>query len=83
MSRCDDQGSILVVTPYGHRSIPWAHLEELERLQQNLRDSVLLLSRLATDIGQRTDLDEAISSLGFDRDELEEELNTELTAGRE
>lgn len=48
-----------------------------------LHDGVLLLSRLATESGQRTGLDDAISSLGFDREELEAELRADLAAGRE
>ena len=84
--RSAEQGEDLIVERHGKAVaaiISTAHLEELERLQQDLRDSVLLLSRLATDSGERTDLDEAISSLGFDRDELEEELKADLAAGRE
>jgi len=36
-----------------------------------------------TDTGRRTDLDTAISSLGFDRSELEAELAADRAAGRE
>ncbi|WP_043056906.1 hypothetical protein [Enteractinococcus helveticum] len=50
---------------------------------EDLHDGILLLSRLARDSGQRTDLDDAISSLGFDREELEAELRADLAAGRE
>jgi hypothetical protein len=44
---------------------------------------VLLLARVATDTGVRTDLDDAISAFGFDRSELEAELDADLAAGRE
>ncbi|MFW6599095.1 hypothetical protein ACQBAU_01295 [Propionibacteriaceae bacterium Y2011] len=51
-----------------------AHLEEIRRLEQDLRESVLLLARVATDSGARTDLDTAIEALGLNRGELEAEL---------
>ncbi len=46
-------------------------------------DAVLILARLATDAGARTDLNQAITRLGFDRAELEAELDSDLAAGRE
>lgn len=58
------------------------HLDELRRLEADLRETALLLSRAATDTGRRTGLDEAISAFGFDRAELEDELDADLAAGR-
>jgi hypothetical protein len=43
----------------------------------------LVLTRAATDTGARTELDEVISSFGFDRAELEAEPRSDLAAGRE
>lgn len=52
----------------------------LER-EDDVRSAVLVLSRAATDSGNRTSLDEVISAFGFDRAELEEELEAERAAG--
>jgi len=58
------------------------HLEEIQRLESDLHDAVLLLARLATDTGARTTLDTVLSDFGFDRAELEAELDAELTSGQ-
>lgn len=58
------------------------HLDELRRLEADLRETALLLSRAATDTGHRTGLDEAITAFGFDRAELEAELDADIAAGR-
>jgi antitoxin (DNA-binding transcriptional repressor) of toxin-antitoxin stability system len=57
-------------------------LAELAELEADLRSAALVLTRLATDDGRRTDLDAVIASLGFDRGELEAELDADLAAGR-
>ena len=56
-------------------------LEALAELEADLRSAALVLSRLATDDGRRTSLDDVIASLGFDRAELEAELDADLAAG--
>jgi len=61
--------------------VSMSHLDEIRRLESDLRDSVLLLARLSTDSGSRTSLDEAISHFGFSRAELEDELDAELDTG--
>lgn len=58
------------------------HLSELQRLETDLRETALLLSRAATDTGERTDLDEVLTRFGLDRAELEAELDADFTAGR-
>jgi prevent-host-death family protein len=58
-------------------------LDELNRLEADLRETALILARAATDTGRRTDLDDAITAFGFDRGELESELEADLAAGRE
>lgn len=63
--------------------VSMAHLEAIKELESDLRESVLLLSRLATDTGSRTDLDQVLSTFGFDRAELEAELDAELASGRD
>lgn len=59
-----------------------ARFAELEELESDLRSTALVLSRLATDNGVRVGLDEVIGSLGFDRADLESELDADLRAGR-
>jgi hypothetical protein len=58
------------------------HLNELAELEADLRSAALVLARAATDNGQRTDLDDVIATLGFNRSELETELDVELAAER-
>lgn len=52
----------------------------LER-EDDLRSAALVLSRAATDTGNRASLDDVIFALGFDRTELEEELEAGEAAG--
>lgn len=58
-------------------------LNELQALEADLRDAALVLARTATDRADRTSLDDAITAFGFDRAELESELDADLAAGRE
>ena len=62
--------------------ISMQHLDEIRRLERDLQDSVLLLARLATDSGARTSLDGVIAHFGFDREELEAELDDDLATDR-
>jgi prevent-host-death family protein len=62
--------------------ISMRRLTQLRDLERNLRDVALVLARAATDNGQRTDLDTAIAAFGFDRAELEAELDEDLATGR-
>jgi antitoxin (DNA-binding transcriptional repressor) of toxin-antitoxin stability system len=57
-------------------------LAEIAELEADLRTAALVLTRLATDDGRRTDLDDAIAAFGFDRTELEAELDADQAAGR-
>lgn len=56
-------------------------LDQLRALEADLRDIALVLTRAATDTGARVGLDEAISAFGFDRADLESDLELDLTAG--
>jgi len=58
-------------------------LDQLRVLEADLRDLALVMTRAATDTGARAELDEVISSFGFNRAELEAELRSDLAAGRE
>jgi len=84
--RTAERGEDLVVERHGKAVaavVSMRHLDQIQRLERDLHDSVLLLARIATDTGARTDLGEAITSLGFERAELEAELDRDLAAGHE
>lgn len=81
-----EHGDDLVVERHGKAVaavVSMRHLEEIRDLESDLHDAVLLLARVATDTGERTDLSSAITDLGFDRTDLEAELAADLAAGRE
>lgn len=42
--------------------------------RETLRDAALVMTRLATDSGNRTDLDDVMASFGIDRADLEQEI---------
>ena len=58
------------------------HLEELRRLEADLRETAFILARVATDSGNRTELNDVITALGFERLDLEAELDAEQAAGQ-
>lgn len=53
-------------------------LEELRRDRESLRDAALVMARIATDSGVRTDLDQAMEHFGISREELESEISAGL-----
>lgn len=59
------------------------HFSELRDLEQDLRSAALVLSRAATDNGQRTGLDEVIAGFGLTREELQQERRDDAAANRE
>lgn len=82
--RAADEGREIVVERHGRAVaaiVGMQRLEALSELEADVRSAALVLSRLATDDGSRTTLDEVIASLGFDRAELEAELDADLAAG--
>ncbi len=54
----------------------------LHRLRADLIAASLVLARELSDTGTRTDLDDAIAAFGFDRADLEAELDEDIAAGR-
>lgn len=81
-----EHGEDVVVARRGHpvaAVVSMRRLEQLRSLEADLRDIALVLTRAATDTGARVGLDEAITAFGFDRAELEAELNAGLAAGQE
>jgi antitoxin (DNA-binding transcriptional repressor) of toxin-antitoxin stability system len=80
-----EMGEDLVVERRGRAVaavVSMRHLDEIRRLESDLQDAVLLLARLATDTGARTPLDAVIAHFGFDRAELEAELDAETDISR-
>ena len=69
------------------RGTPAAVVVGIDRLrsilehEDDLRSAALVLARAAIDDKTRTSLDDVITAFGFDREELESELNAEIAAG--
>jgi len=57
-------------------------IAKLEELERDLQSAVLVLSRVASDNGNRTDVDEVIAGLGFDPAELRAEAAAEFEASQ-
>ncbi|CAN5672829.1 hypothetical protein BH24ACT5_BH24ACT5_03060 [soil metagenome] len=80
-----EAGADIVVERHGRAVaaiVSMRRLSELTTLEADLRSAALFLARVATDTGERTELDAAIAALGFDRSELEAELDAELSEPR-
>jgi len=81
-----EQGTDVVVARHGRpvaAVISMARLLELQELERDLRDTALVLARLATDNGRRTTLDDVLESFGFNRTSLEAELEADIATGRD
>ncbi len=81
-----EEGHEVIVARHGHpvaAVIGMTRFENLRELERDLRSACLVLARAASDNGIRTSLDDAISAFGFDRAELEAELDADLAAGRD
>lgn len=63
--------------PFGVIISP-AYYEELETIREDLLDTLLLLTRMATDNGNRTTLDQLLEEFGEDREALMAEVEKEL-----
>jgi len=79
-----EAGAAVVVA---RRGKPAAVVLGIDRFQSildhddDLRSAALVLARAATDDGTRIALDDVITAFGFDKDELETELDAEIAAG--
>lgn len=83
--RAAGEGHDIVVERHGQAIaavVGMQRISEIAELEADLRSAALVLSRLATDDGRRTDLDEVIAAFGYDRAELEAELDADIAAGR-
>lgn len=56
--------------------------DERRPIRDDLTATLQMLAREHSDTGRRFDLDDVIASLGFDRSQLEAELDADLAAGR-
>jgi len=84
--RSAEHGENIVVQRHGRpvaALVGMERLEQIKHIEQSLRESLLVLARLGTDTGERTDLDEVIERFGFDKAELEAELDSDLTSDSE
>ena len=55
-------------------------MDLLRRDRETLRDVVFIMTRMVTDSGNRTELDDAMEAFGINRDELESEIKSGLHA---
>jgi len=81
-----ERGEDIIVERHGRAVaavISVEQFDELNRVRADLIAASLVLARELSDTESRTDLDDAIRAFGFDRAELEAELDAELAAGRE
>lgn len=81
-----ERGEDIIVQRHGRAVaavISVEQFDELHRVRADLITASLVLARELSDTGTRTDLNAAIAAFGFDRDELEAELDADLAAGRE
>lgn len=81
-----ERGEDIIVERHGRAIaavISVEHFEELHRLRTDLTAAALVLARELTDTSDRTELNDAIAAFGFDRAELEAELDADIAAGRE
>ncbi|MGL5864815.1 MAG: type II toxin-antitoxin system prevent-host-death family antitoxin [Dermatophilaceae bacterium] len=81
-----ERGEDIIVERHGRAVaavVSMEHFDELHRLRADLVAASLILARELSDTGNRTDLDDAIVALGFDRAELEAELTADIAADRE
>lgn len=80
-----ERGEDIIVERHGRAIaavISVEHFDELHRVRTDLTSAALILARELTDTGNRTELNDAIAALGFDRAELDAELDADSAAGR-
>lgn len=81
-----ERGEEIIVERHGRAVaavISMEHFDELNRVRADLTAAALVLARELTDTGNRVDLNHAIAAFGFDRADLEAELDADIAAGRE
>lgn len=81
-----ERGEDIIVERHGRAVaavISVQHFDELHRVRADLTAASLVLARELSDSGNRTDLNDAIAAFGFDRAEVEAELDADIAAGHE
>lgn len=81
-----ERGEDIIVERHGRAVaavISVQHFTELQRVRSDLNAAVLALARELTDTGDRAGLDDTITAFGFDRAELEAELDADIATGQE
>ena len=84
--RAAEEGAEILVARRGHpvaAVVGMSRLQRLGELESDLRDISLVIARMATDSGERVELDQVIAAFGFNRAELAAELEADLAAGRD
>ena len=79
-----EEGTPVALSRHGHVVAEVVSAEEMAMLREakdSLLETALVMARFATDNGNRTELDDVIETLGFNRAELEAELDAEIAAG--
>lgn len=83
--RSANAGTDIVIERYGKPQAVIVGIEritKLEELERDLQSAALVLSRVVTDSGNRTDIDAVIKHFGFDPAELREEAATEFATSQ-
>lgn len=83
--RSANAGTDIVIERHGKPQAVIVGIEriaKLEELERDLQSAALVLSRVVTDSGKRTDIDTVIKHFGFDPAELREEAATEFAASQ-
>ena len=81
-----ERGEDIIVERHGRAVaavISVEQFDELHRVRADLIAASLVLARELSDTGSRTDLNDAIAAFGFDRAELDAEVDADLATGRE
>ena len=76
-----ESGQVVTLSRHGKPVAEIVSREEmnlLRRDRETLRDVVLIMTRMVTDSGNRTELDDAMKAFGINRDELESEIKSGL-----
>lgn len=79
------EGRDIVIERHGRPQaviIGMDRIERIQELERDLQSAALILSRIATDNGNRTDLDAVIEAFGFNRTDLQAELDADIKASR-
>lgn len=83
--RSANAGTDIVIERFGKPQVVIVGIEritKLEELERDLQSAALVLSRVVTDSGNRTEIDAVIKHFGLDPAELRAEAATEFAASQ-